>query len=60
MTRPRIGPEPAPLPGSASEKLLELLPFGIGKKSKPRHFIDMMKIVWENTLDASSMSFENV
>lgn len=48
MTRPRIGPEPAPLPGSAGEKLLELLPFGIGKKAKPRHFIDMMKIVWEN------------
>jgi molybdopterin-dependent oxidoreductase alpha subunit len=48
VTRPRIGPEPAPLPGGAAEKLLELLPFGIGKKSKPRHFIDMMKIAWEN------------
>jgi molybdopterin-dependent oxidoreductase alpha subunit len=48
MTRPRIGPEPQPLPGGAAEKLLELLPFGVGKKSKPRHFIDMMKIAWEN------------
>ncbi|HZE99446.1 MAG TPA: molybdopterin-dependent oxidoreductase, partial [Planctomycetota bacterium] len=48
MTRPRIGPPPEPLPGGAGEKLLELLPFGIGKKSKPRHFLDMMKILWEN------------
>ena len=48
MTRPRIGPEPEPLPRSTGQKLLELLPFGIGKRDKPRHFTDMLRIAWEN------------
>jgi molybdopterin-dependent oxidoreductase alpha subunit len=48
VSRPRIGPEPEPLPGGAGERLLDLLPFGVGRRYKPRHFTDMLKIAWEN------------
>ncbi len=32
---------------SAADKLKQLLPFGVGL-TKPKHFRDMLKVVWEN------------
>jgi hypothetical protein len=45
---PRIGPEPVPPPRSFTEKLLQAVPFGLGVREKPRHFLEMWKTLWEN------------
>lgn len=46
--KPRIGPDPEPLPRTLMEKLGELSPFGILYANKPRHFREMIKVAWEN------------
>ncbi|HVE41628.1 MAG TPA: molybdopterin-dependent oxidoreductase [Planctomycetota bacterium] len=44
---PRIGPEP-PAPNlSGGEKFLHALPFGIGIRNKPRHFLNYLRALWE-------------
>lgn len=46
--RPRIGPPPEPLVRTPLERVLEKLPFGIGVRKKPRHFLDMARVLFRN------------
>lgn len=45
---PRIGPEPPPPQLSGMESLLHALPYGIGIRNKPRHFLAAARSMWEN------------
>ncbi|HEX7896133.1 MAG TPA: FdhF/YdeP family oxidoreductase [Planctomycetota bacterium] len=45
---PRIGPEPQRPPRTAMEKFLQAIPFGLGVRNKPRHFLEMWKTLWDN------------
>jgi molybdopterin-dependent oxidoreductase alpha subunit len=48
---PRIGPEPQAPELSGAEKLLHALPFGIGVRDKPRHFLDVLRMLWETRIN---------
>jgi len=48
---PRIGPEPKAPELSALEKFLHALPFGIGIRNKPRHYLDVLRSLWETRVN---------
>jgi molybdopterin-dependent oxidoreductase alpha subunit len=45
---PRIGPKPEPPPRSTAERILGAIPFGLGVRRKPRHFLEMWKTLRDN------------
>jgi molybdopterin-dependent oxidoreductase alpha subunit len=45
---PRIGPKPRVPPRSTAERFLEAVPFGLGVRSKPRHYLEMWTTLREN------------
>ena len=46
---PRIGPEPEePPPKDGWRTFLDLIPFGVAVRDKPRHYLEMLRTLWEN------------